>query len=101
MKCEGNFVFKSIEHVDAGEFKNPNGDVVKYPGSYKLSVDEWIDGKINEVKFKIPESSSDLVNQLRVLKPYQDIKLECSVNFYNNVIRIVPIKVQKLENSNK
>lgn len=98
MKCQGNFVFKSIEHVDAGEFKNSSGDIIKYPSSYKLSVDELqADGKINDVKFKIPESSTELVNQLRTFKPYQNISLECSVNFYSNGVRVVPEKVQRID----
>ena len=109
MKCQGNFVFKSVEHVEAGEFKNSAGDLIKYPGSYRLSVDEvQPDGKINDVKnsnllinhnmkFKIPETAVDLVNQLRMFKPYEKISLECSVNFYSNGIRVIPEKVQKLD----
>lgn len=100
MKCQGNFVFKSVEHVDAGEFKNSNGDIIKYPASYRLAVDELqSDGKINDVKFKIPESSTELVNQLRILKPYQNINLEFSINFYSNgaSIRLIPEKVQKID----
>ena len=97
MKCQGNFVFKSLEHVDAGEFKNSSGDTVKYSGSYKLHVDEWVDGKLNTVQFKISEDSTDLINQLRFLKPYQDISLECDVVFYSNGIRVIPDKVKKIE----
>lgn len=96
MKCQGNFVFKSVEFVQAGEFKNPSGDLIKYPASYRLSLDEvQADGKINDVKLKIPESSTDLVNQLRMLKPYEKINLECSVNFYSNGVRVIPERVQK------
>lgn len=98
MKCQGNFVFKSVEFVEQGEFKNSTGDLIKYPAFYRLSVDEvQPDGKINDVKLKIPESAVDLVNQLRVFKPYEKISLECSVNFYSNGIRLVPDKVQKLD----
>ena len=98
MKCQGIFVFKSVEFVEQGEFKNSSGDLIKYPASYKLCVDEvQPDGKISDVKFKIPESAVDLVNQLRLFKPYEKINLECSVKFYSNGIRVVPEKVQKVD----
>lgn len=98
MKCRGNFVFKSVEYSEAGEFKNSVGDLVKYPGSYKLSVDEVkSDGKINGIIFKIPETSVDLVNQLRMFKPYDKIDLECAINFYPNSIRVIPEKVQAIK----
>ena len=98
MKCQGNFVFKSIDFVKEGEFKNSSGELIKYPATYRLSVDEVdLDGKINDVKFKIAESETNLINQLRTLKPYEKISLECSVKFYNNNIKVVPEKVQKLD----
>lgn len=98
MKCQGNFVFKSIEHVDAGEFKNASGDIIKYPASYRLFVDEvQADGKINDIKFKIPETSADLINDLRLLKPYQNITLICNVSFYSNSVRVIPEQLQKID----
>lgn len=98
MKCQGNFVFKSIEYVEAGEFKNPSGDLIKYPGSYKLALDEVKgDGKITGFTLKIPETSVDLINQLRMFKPYDKINLECVINFYANGVRVVPEKVQAIK----
>ncbi len=98
MKCQGNFVFKSVEFVEPGEFKNSSGNLIKYPASYRLSVDELQDdGKIIDVKFKIAESETNLVNQLRMFKPYDKIGLECSVKFYSNGVRVIPEKVQKIE----
>lgn len=97
MKCQGNFVFKSVKFVAAGKFDN-NGKVIDYPASYRLCLDEvQADGKIIDVKLKIPESETNLVNQLRMLKPYEKISLECSVKFYSNGVRVVPDKVQKLD----
>lgn len=99
MKCQGQFVFKSIQHVDAGEFKTSTGDIIRYPSSYKLLVDENTpDGKINAVKFKIPENERtvNLVNELKMLKPYQHIDMLCNIVFYDNSVRVIPEKIQKL-----
>lgn len=101
MKCQGIFVFKSLEHVDKGSFVNGNGQTVDYSGSYKLNVDEWNEGKLNQLKLKVPENSTELVNQLRLLKPYQEINLECDVRFYNSVPRVVPIAFKKIDSNNK
>lgn len=101
MKCQGTFVFKSIEHVDKGSFTDGAGKVINFDGSYKLNVDEWgEDGKLNQVKLKIPEKSTDLVNRLKTLKPYQEITVDCNVYFYNNVPRVVPVDF-KVNSNNK
>ena len=101
MKCQGNFTFKSLEYVDKGSFVNGNGQKVEYAGSYKLNVDEWNEGKLNQLKLKVPEDSTELVNQLRLLRPYQEIILECDVRFYNSVPKIVPIGFKKVDSNNK
>lgn len=102
MKCQGTFVFKSIEHVDKGSFTDNNGKIVNYDGSYKLNVDEWgADGKLNQLKIKVPEKSTDLVNRLRMLKPYEEIIVDCDVYFFNNVPRVVPVDFKKANSNNK
>lgn len=101
MKCQGNFIFKSIEHVDKGSFTNASGQVVNYDGSYKLNVDEWVDGKLNQLKLKVSEKSTDLLNRLRMLKPYQEIVVDCDVQFFNNVPRVVPVDFKIVNSNNK
>ena len=54
MKCQGNFVFKTLTHRSGGTFKNADGTDVTYPSAYILKVDENLEnGEINEHKFKI------------------------------------------------
>ena len=35
MKCQGDFIFKSLTKVEAGEFNN-NGRLIQYPSSYNF-----------------------------------------------------------------
>ena len=36
MKCQGNFVFKTLTHRTAGVFKDSEGNDVQYPSAYIL-----------------------------------------------------------------
>lgn len=98
MKCQGEFIFKKIDKVDAGEFVN-NGNLIKYPSSFRLFLDEWNDGKLNEVKLKIPETSRDLVAKLQSLESYSKVLLYCDIIFYNNSIRVIPSDVKVASNN--
>lgn len=98
MKCQGGFIFKKIDKVDAGEFVN-NGNLIKYPSSFRLFLDEWNNGKLNEVKLKIPETSRDLVAKLQSLEPYSKVLLDCDIIFYNNSIRVIPSDVKVASNN--
>ncbi len=95
MKCNGNFVFKSFTHKDAGVFKNDKGEEIKYPSSYILKVDELMEnGEINERKFKVSEKQVNLINDLKSLEAYQRIVLNFNVTIY--ITKIV-IEVDSVE----
>lgn len=103
MKCRGNFIFKSIEHSEAGSFTNDKGQVVNYNASYKLNLDEWVDGNLNSLTLKIPDNSIyiELVNNLRLLKPYQSIEIEFDLFFYNSLPKVIPVAFKKVDSNNK
>lgn len=83
MKCSGIFVFKSFSHKNGGEFTNEKGDIIKYPASYTLKVDELMDnGDINERKFKVSEKQVQLINDLKDLESYQKIELNFNLTIY-------------------
>lgn len=83
MKCQGNFIFKTLTLRKAGVFRNDEGQDVNYPSAYILKVDEISDnGEINERKFKIEEKKTSLINDFRVLEAYQKIILKFDVTIY-------------------
>lgn len=89
MKCQGNFVFKTITHRDAGVFKNSEGVDIQYPAAYVLKVDEVDNkGNINERKFKIDEKNTLLVNALKSLEAYQKIIIDFEVTLLTNRISL-------------
>lgn len=94
MKCQGNFVFKTLTHRDGGTFKNTDGNEVNYPSAYILKVDENLsNGEINEHKFKIDEKNSILVNAFKEFDAYQKIVLEFEVTLYTNRIGFEVVNV--------
>lgn len=94
MKCQGDFVFKTLTHRDGGTFKNTDGNEVKYPSAYILKVDETMpNGDINEHKFKISENNTMLLNILKSFKAYQEITLEFEVTLYTNRISFEVVNV--------
>lgn len=85
MKCQGNFVFKTLTHRQGGIFKNSEGVDVQYPSAYILKVDETLEnGEINEHKFKIDEKNTILINTLKEYRAYQELILEFEVTLYAN-----------------
>lgn len=94
MKCQGNFVFKTLTHRQGGTFKNSEGNDVNYPSAYILKVDETLpNGEINEHKFKIDEKNTLLVNVLKDYKAYQELVLEFEVTLYTNRIGFEVVNV--------
>lgn len=91
MKCRAEFVFKSIEKRDGGEFKNDKGDTLKYDPSYILKCDEKSEQGINERKFKFPVTNKVLAEQLNCLEPYTKIELEFELTIYSSNCKITPI----------
>lgn len=91
MKCRGNFVYKGIEEKSGGEFTNNNGQIIKYDGSYSLKVDEVTETGVNEIRLKIPLTNKALVDKLKIKKIYDEIILDCNVQFYGNNARVVPV----------
>ncbi len=93
MKCQGDFIFKSLTKVEAGEFNN-NGRLIQYPSSYKLTLDEWNEGNLNSIKLKVPENNATLISKIRNLKPYDKILLDCEIAFYNNSVKVIPVDIK-------
>lgn len=94
MKCQGNFVFKSVNYRPSGTFKDDNGNDLKYPAAYILKVDELLEnGEINERKFKIDENKTTLINELKDLDAYQKIILHFKVTIYTSRISLEIVDV--------
>ncbi len=94
MKCRGIFKFKEIVKKEAGSFTNGQGQLINYPESYVLKVDEKTEKGIQERIFKLDKDST-LVPKLQKIGEYTDIVLDFVVIFYGNVIRIVPTEIVK------
>ena len=91
MKCVGDFKFKGLSKVDAGSFKRDDGEVINYKEGYKLKVDEMTADGVQERSFKIAIDSV-LIDLLKDMPLYKDIKLEFDVKLYNNgSCRVVPV----------
>lgn len=83
MKCQGEFIFKTLTHREGGVFKTEEGEERKYSPAYILKVDELCEnGEINERRFKITEDKNNLINSLKSLEAYQKISLEFNVVIY-------------------
>lgn len=94
MKCQGNFVFKSLTYREKGTFKNDKDEDIKYPAAYILKVDELNeDGDPTERKFKIAENKIALINDLKSLKTYQEFLLSFEVTIYTSRISLEPISI--------
>lgn len=98
MKCQGNFVFKTLTHRASGVFKDAEGNEVSYPAAYILKVDELSSSEdINERKFKIDEKNLALINDLKTFKPYQKIMLDFEVTLFTNRIGLEVVKVSTFD----
>lgn len=93
MKCEGNFVFKSIEQKEGGEFVNDRGQTIKFNPTFQIKVDEISGTKIEERTFKFPHDNRVLWDKFRVLKPYEDIIISFDVELYKTSVKLVPVDV--------
>lgn len=94
MKCNGNFIFKTLTHRDAGTFKNSEGVDVPYPSAFILKVDEIGDnGDINERKFKIDDKKISLVNKLKSLQAYQKMIIHFEITLFSSRIALEVIDI--------
>ena len=93
MKCEGNFVFKSIEKREGGEFTNERGKSIKYEPTYRVVVDEILNNKIIQRFFKFPCSNTTLFEKFKNLHAYDDIVLAFNVELYQSSVKLVPYDV--------
>ena len=100
MQAKGNFIFKSLELKDGGKFTNERGQIVDYPESYQLKVDEQSnDGSINERKLKISKNNDVLIQKLKKKQAYDRIELLCDVQFYGSIARVIPVDL--IDSNNK
>lgn len=103
MICKGQFIFKEVKKNDGGKFTNDKGDVIEYPATYVLKVDELSDKNgINERKFKFPITNDDLFAELKALNPYEKIEIVFDTFFntndnYNNNCRLMPVSVEIID----
>lgn len=93
MKCEGRFIYKSIERKEGGEFTNDKGQVIKYNPTYAVKVDEVRGDKIIDRIFKFPETNQELANKFKQVNPYEDIIIAFDIEIYNSNVRLLPIDV--------
>lgn len=93
MNCKGNFIFRGIEKKDAGSFTDQLGNNVTYNSSYHVKVDEIVDGKINERKFKFPVDNTKLANDFSNIQPYTPIEISFDLNIFATKIALVPKSV--------
>lgn len=93
MVCEGIFKFLELKKIEKGSFKNNEGEVINYDSSYKLKVHELTDRGIQERIFKIPTQNIGLINQLKNVKPYTDIKIRFNIIIYNARVVLNPVSL--------
>lgn len=93
MKCVGNFKFKGLTKRSGGEFKNENGDIIKYSESYSLKVDELTDNGVFERTFKIA-LDNPILKGFEGLELYDDITIEFNLVIFGTKISVIPVSVQ-------
>lgn len=95
MKCQGNFIFKTLTHRNAGVFKDSEGNEINYPSAYILKVDELMsNGDINERKFKIDDKETAIINGLKTLKAYQEIVINFEVTLYSSRVTLDIVDIE-------
>lgn len=95
MKCQGNFIFKTLTHRKAGVFKDSEGNEINYPSAYILKVDELMsNGDINERKFKIDDKETAIINGLKTLKAYQEIVINFEVTLYASRVTLDIVDIE-------
>lgn len=90
MEARGQFTFKSITPADGGSFTNEKGQVINYNPSYLLKLDELVEDKIFERRFKIQLENKTLIDSLLTLKPYDKINMKFDVLMYLNSTKLIP-----------
>lgn len=102
MIAKGKLIFKGVSEREGGVFQDESGKSVNYDMAYILKVDELQDdGTYAEKKLKIDKGNTGLVSQLKDIKPYTEIELECNVKLYNNACKIIPIRLLNTNSNNK
>ena len=99
MRAKGEFVFKGLDKRDGGKFLNDKGQEISYSDAYVLKVDEVKDGDISERKLKIDANNTFLIDELKKLKAYDKIELECDILLYQNSAKVVPVAVKSNSNN--
>lgn len=95
MKCRGKFKFIEIIKKDGGSFTNSSGNVINYPASYRLKLNDKTENGIEQRVFKIADKPEnvELINQLEKFEEYSDIILDFDVVFSSNSISIIPTAI--------
>ena len=93
MKCEGNFVFKSIEEKEGGEFTNERGQKVKYEPTYRITVDDTLGEKIVTRTFKFSKGNTTLAEKFKNLNPYDNVIIDFNIELYQSSVKLVPLDV--------
>ena len=93
MKCEGSFVFKSIEEKEGGEFVNERGQKVSYNPTYRVTVDDCLGDKIVSRTFKFPKGNATLFDKFKRLNPYDNVIISFNVELYQSSVKLVPLDV--------
>lgn len=91
MKCSGEFVFKTIEQRQGGQFTSTTGQVINYPACYVIKADEVsTDNMINERKFKVDIKNTSLVSRFKDLESYTKCIFDFDVTISaNNRVNMV------------
>ena len=94
MRVKGEFVFKSLNERDGGEFVNDKGQKIKYDSKYLLKVDERTEDGIFDRVFSVNKENTELINQIRQCPSYSDVEIEFDVKMYNSQVKLVPISFE-------
>lgn len=82
MKCQGQFIFKSIKKKDGGSFVNQAGQEIKYNESFEVKFDEiTAEGDCIERKTKLAIDELDLYSKISRLEQYKPCIFVFDVGF--------------------
>lgn len=95
MKTAIQCVYKGVREVKAGSFINSNGEKIEYKNSYKLVVDQLINGIPKETDLKV--SREIAINIMPNFKPYDKIVVNLDIIVYsNNNVAVTVVSVEKI-----
>ena len=99
MVARGEFMFKSVQTRDKGNFTDKStGEVIVYKSCNVLICDEIMsDGKGKERKFKFPLENKALLNDFQGLNPYTRVILEFDVSIYTSNAKVEPIRIVEIK----